>query len=65
MMCEVMSVSRSGYYKWKVTGPSKQELRKRELMERIPSTSTILSNVTEHPRSPLVGFEAIASPVGV
>ncbi|MNE16590.1 IS2 transposase TnpB [compost metagenome] len=30
-----MGVSRSGFYKWKATGPSKQELRKRELMERI------------------------------
>lgn len=34
-MCKVMGVSRSGYYKWKATGPSKQELRKRALMERI------------------------------
>ncbi len=34
-MCEVMNVSRSGFYKWKNAGPSKRELRKRELMERI------------------------------
>jgi putative transposase len=30
-----MEVSRSGYYKWKTSMPSKQELRKRELMGRI------------------------------
>lgn len=30
-----MQVSRSGYYKWKSAEPSKQELLKRELLERI------------------------------
>ncbi|WP_241158525.1 IS3 family transposase [Cohnella candidum] len=34
-MCELMGVSRSGYYKWRSAGPSNQELRKRELMGRI------------------------------
>ncbi|WP_246608780.1 IS3 family transposase [Paenibacillus agaridevorans] len=34
-MCEVMGVSRSGYYKWKNAELSNQELRKRTLMERV------------------------------
>lgn len=34
-MCEVMSVSRSGYYTWRKRKPSAQELRKRRLLERI------------------------------
>lgn len=34
-MCEVLGVSRSGYYKWRKAEPSKQELRKIELQERI------------------------------
>lgn len=34
-MCKVLGVSRSGYYKWKKAEPSKQELRKRVIQERI------------------------------
>lgn len=34
-MCNVMGVSRSGYFKWRSAKPSMQELRKRELMKRI------------------------------
>jgi len=34
-MCKVMGVSTSGYYNWKKAEPSKQELRKREIQERI------------------------------
>jgi putative transposase len=34
-MCKVLKVSRSGYYKWRVTEPSDREKRKEELTERI------------------------------
>jgi putative transposase len=34
-MCDTLEVSRSGYYKWRTTQPSQQELRKAELQERI------------------------------
>lgn len=34
-MCEVMGVSRSGYYKWRTAEPSQQELRKKNVQERI------------------------------
>lgn len=34
-MCEVLQVSRSGYYKWRSTPPSEQESRRAELTERI------------------------------
>ncbi len=34
-MCDVLEVSRSGYYSWKSAEPSQQELRKAELLERI------------------------------
>jgi len=34
-MCTVLGVSRSGYFKWRSAKPSMQELRKREIMERI------------------------------
>ncbi|WP_246188109.1 IS3 family transposase [Paenibacillus tengchongensis] len=34
-MCEVLQVSRSGYYKWRAAKTSAQKLRKAEIMERI------------------------------
>ncbi|MCM3341081.1 IS3 family transposase [Paenibacillus sp. MER TA 81-3] len=34
-MCNVLGVSRSGYYKWKSAVPSAQELRKAEVLKRI------------------------------
>jgi len=34
-MCEVLEVSRSGYYKWRSAEPSEQELQKIKVMERI------------------------------
>lgn len=34
-MCEVLEVSRSGFYKWLKAEPSKQELLKNKVMERI------------------------------
>jgi putative transposase len=34
-MCNVLEVSRSGYFKWKSAEPSKQQLRKMELQKRI------------------------------
>lgn len=34
-MCKMMKVSRSGYDKWKKAKPSKQEQRKKKIMERI------------------------------
>lgn len=34
-MCDVLEVSRSGYYKWKSHQPSNQERRKKEIQERI------------------------------
>jgi putative transposase len=34
-MCDVLEISRSGYYKWRTAQPSQQELRKTELLERI------------------------------
>lgn len=34
-MCKALDVSRSGYYKWKKAAPSRQELRKAKLIERI------------------------------
>lgn len=34
-MCQVMQVSRSGYYKWKQRPPSESELRRKRLTERI------------------------------
>jgi putative transposase len=34
-MCEVLEVSRSGYYKWRSAVPSEQELQKIKVMERI------------------------------
>lgn len=34
-MCNVIKVSRSGYYKWRSAEPSQQELRRREIQERL------------------------------
>lgn len=34
-MCQVLDVSRSGYYNWKLSEPSRQELRKQEIQTRI------------------------------
>jgi putative transposase len=34
-MCNVLDISRSGYYKWRTAEPSKQALRKAELLTRI------------------------------
>jgi putative transposase len=34
-MCDVLGVSRSGFYKWRTAEPSQQELRKIEILERI------------------------------
>ncbi|MEF3302001.1 IS3 family transposase [Paenibacillus sp. GYB003] len=34
-MCEVLEVSRSGYYKWRATKPSPQKVRKAKVQERI------------------------------
>jgi putative transposase len=34
-MCDVLEVSRSGYYKWRTTEPSQQELQKTKVQERI------------------------------
>jgi putative transposase len=34
-MCDVLEVSRSGYYKWRTAEPSRQALRKAELLGRI------------------------------
>jgi transposase InsO family protein len=34
-MCKVFEVSRSGYYKWLTSGPSKTELRRQEIKQRI------------------------------
>jgi len=34
-MCEVLGVSRSGYYKWRSHEPSQQELRRQQVQERI------------------------------
>lgn len=34
-MCEVLQVSRSGYYKWRTAAPSERQQRKEELIQRI------------------------------
>lgn len=34
-MCEVLDVSRSGFYKWEASDPSRRELLKQEVVERI------------------------------
>jgi len=34
-MCEIMKVSRSGFYKWVKAEPSEQSKRKTEIMKRI------------------------------
>jgi len=34
-MCDVMGVSRSGYYKWREAAPSQQQLQKAKVQERI------------------------------
>jgi putative transposase len=34
-MCKLLNVSRSGFYKWCISGPSNQELRKAVILERI------------------------------